>query len=171
MFIFQVVRSNFALASKLLFKLARDDANDHHFLSRKTLELYLSIGLGRNCPFNDNEAFVYGYGALKFLTLNSKVCNGIICEAQNEMKLSLIIVIMQLSNFLHLLDCCSFGFLGICATFGIASKIVVWRRIVGFSKERQVWKWSFKRTLSNHLLSSKYDEYKKKQRHVCTNQW
>ena len=69
----QVVRSNFALASKLLFKLARDDANDHHFLTRKTLELYLSIGLGRNCPFSDNDAFVYGYGALKFLTLNNKV--------------------------------------------------------------------------------------------------
>ena len=69
----QVVRSNFALASKLLFKLARDDANDHQFLTRKTLELYLSIGLGRNCPFSDNDAFVYGYGALKFLTLNNKV--------------------------------------------------------------------------------------------------
>ena len=68
-----MVRSNFALASKLLFKLARDDANDHHFLTRRTLELYLSIGLGRNCPFSDNEAFVYGYGALKFLTLNSRV--------------------------------------------------------------------------------------------------
>ena len=72
-FFIQVVRSNFALASKLLFKLARDDANDHHFLTRKTLELYLSIGLGRNCPFSDNDAFVYGYGALKFLTLNNKV--------------------------------------------------------------------------------------------------
>ena len=74
-FFIQVVRSNFALASKLLFKLARDDANDHHFLTRKTLELYLSIGLGRNCPFSDNDAFVYGYGALKFLTLNNKVNN------------------------------------------------------------------------------------------------
>ena len=33
----------------------------------------MSIGLGRNCPFSDNDAFVYGYGALKFLTLNNKV--------------------------------------------------------------------------------------------------
>ena len=71
--LFKVVRSNFALASKLLFKLARDDTNDHRFLSRRSLELYLSVGLGRNCPLGDNEAFTYGYGALKFLTLNNKV--------------------------------------------------------------------------------------------------
>ena len=68
-----MVRSNFELASKLLFKLARDDTNDHRFLSRRSLELYLSVGLGRNCPLGDNEAFTYGYGALKFLTLNNKV--------------------------------------------------------------------------------------------------
>ena len=68
----KVVRSNFAMASKLLFKLAKDDANDHQFSSRKTLELYLTA-LGRNCPMSDNEAFVYGYGALKFITLNGRL--------------------------------------------------------------------------------------------------
>ena len=68
----KVARSNFAMASKLLFKLAKEDSNDHHFASRRTLELYLT-SLGRNCPMADNEAFVYGYGGLKFVTLNPKL--------------------------------------------------------------------------------------------------
>ena len=60
------------MASKLLFKLAKDDTNDHFFATRRTLELYLTA-LGRNCPMTDFEAFVYGYGGLKFVTLNSKL--------------------------------------------------------------------------------------------------
>ena len=71
-FLPQVVRSNFAMASKLLFKLAKDDTNDHFFATRRTLELYLTA-LGRNCPMTDFEAFVYGYGGLKFVTLNTKL--------------------------------------------------------------------------------------------------
>ena len=49
-----------------------EDTNDHWFASRRTLELYLTA-LGRNCPMTDNEAFVYGYGGLKFVTLNPKL--------------------------------------------------------------------------------------------------
>lgn len=69
----KVTKSNFVLVSKLLFKLARDDTNDCHFVSRRTLDLYLASALGGHCPVADNEAFVYGYGALKFLSLSSKI--------------------------------------------------------------------------------------------------
>ncbi len=64
MLLMRVSRNNLTLASKILFKLARDDFNDHQFEKRKTLELFL-LALSRACPKADSEAFVYGYGALK----------------------------------------------------------------------------------------------------------
>lgn len=65
-------RTLFVLAAKIIFKLARDDANDRLFLSRKTLELLLT-SLGKYCPHRDSEAFIYAYGGLKFLTLNPRL--------------------------------------------------------------------------------------------------
>ena len=60
------------LASKIIFKLSRDDANDNAFLSRRVLDLLLTA-LGHHCPRRDHEAFMYAYGGLKFLTLNGKI--------------------------------------------------------------------------------------------------
>jgi hypothetical protein len=60
------------LAAKMVFKLARNDTNDATFLSRPTMELLLTC-LGHHCPLLDQEAFVYAYGGLKFLTLNAKI--------------------------------------------------------------------------------------------------
>jgi len=89
MLVMKVTRNNFILAAKILFKLARDDLNDHQvkkfsfwvfqnawsysihlqFEKRKTLELFL-LSLSRSCPTSDSEAFVYGYGALKLWVVN-----------------------------------------------------------------------------------------------------
>ena len=66
----QVRRQNLATAYKLVFKIAREAENDACFMSSDALDLIInSIGLA--CPVNDSEALVYGYGALKFLTMNS----------------------------------------------------------------------------------------------------
>ena len=61
------------LASKLVFKLSKDDSNDSLFLSRRTLDLLLTA-LGHQCPTKDHETFMYAYGGLKFLTLNATIC-------------------------------------------------------------------------------------------------
>lgn len=60
------------LASKVIFKLARDESNDNMFLSRRILDLLLNA-LGHHCPRRDHEAFVYAYAGLKFLSLNGKI--------------------------------------------------------------------------------------------------
>ena len=60
------------LASKLIFKLSKDDSNDNLFLSRRTLDLLLTA-LGHQCPIKDHETFMYAYGGLKFLTLNARI--------------------------------------------------------------------------------------------------
>ena len=65
-------RTLMILATKVIFKLARDDLNDNLFMSRRTLELLLT-SLGNHCPKKDSEAFVYAYGGLKFLTLNGQI--------------------------------------------------------------------------------------------------
>ena len=61
------------LASKLVFKLSKDDSNDSLFLSGRTLDLLLTA-LGHGCPTKDHETFMYAYGGLKFLTLNASIC-------------------------------------------------------------------------------------------------
>ena len=66
----QVRKQNLATAYKLVFKIAREAENDKCFMSSNALDLLInSIALA--CPVNDSEALVYGYGALKFLTMNS----------------------------------------------------------------------------------------------------
>ena len=65
----QVRKQNLATAYKLVFKIAREAENDQCFMSSNVLDLLInSIALA--CPVNDSEALVYGYGALKFLTMN-----------------------------------------------------------------------------------------------------
>ena len=66
----QVRKQNLATAYKLVFKIAREADNDQCFITSDALDLLInSIALA--CPVNDSEALVYGYGALKFLTMNS----------------------------------------------------------------------------------------------------
>ena len=64
MLLMRVRGNNLTLSAKILFKLARDDVNDHQFERRRTIEFFL-LALSRACPKADGEAFVYGYGALK----------------------------------------------------------------------------------------------------------
>ena len=64
MLLMRVRGNNLTLTSKILFKLARDDVNDHQFERRRTIEFFL-MALSRTCPKADSEALVYGYGALK----------------------------------------------------------------------------------------------------------
>ena len=76
------------LATKVIFKLARDDLNDQLFTTRRTLELLLT-GLGNTCPKKDFEAFVYAYGGLKFLTLNGQIAQ-ILSESLGFLHLSVL---------------------------------------------------------------------------------
>ena len=66
-----VRKQNLATAYKLVYKVAREAENDQCFLNSDTLELIIN-SVGGACPVNDSEALVYGYGALKFLTMNSE---------------------------------------------------------------------------------------------------
>ena len=66
-----VRKQNLATAYKLVYKVAREAENDQCFLNSDTLELIVN-SIGGACPVNDSEALVYGYGALKFLTMNSE---------------------------------------------------------------------------------------------------
>lgn len=63
---------NISSVSKLIFKIARNDQNDVYFQQTKVLSLFVNC-LGCTTPLEDAEALVYGYGAIKFLTLNSKL--------------------------------------------------------------------------------------------------
>lgn len=66
----QVRKQNLATAYKLVFKIAREAENDESFLASNLLDL-LTNSIALACPIADSEALVYGYGALKFLTMNS----------------------------------------------------------------------------------------------------
>ena len=81
-------RTLMILATKVIFKLARDDLNDQLFTTRRTLELLLT-GLGNTCPKKDFEAFVYAYGGLKFLTLNGQIAQ-ILSESLGLLHLSVL---------------------------------------------------------------------------------
>ena len=81
-------RTLMILATKVIFKLARDDLNDQLFTTRRTLELLLT-GLGNTCPKKDFEAFVYAYGGLKFLTLNGQIAQ-ILSESLGFLHLSVL---------------------------------------------------------------------------------
>ena len=86
------------LATKVIFKLARDDLNDNIFMSRRTLELLLT-SLGNHCPKKDSEAFVYAYGGLKFLTLNADISE-LLSESLGFLHLSVLTSFSQIQvNF------------------------------------------------------------------------
>lgn len=63
---------NISSVSKLIFKIARNDQNDVYFEQTKVLSLFVNC-LGCATPLEDAEALIYGYGAIKFLTLNLKL--------------------------------------------------------------------------------------------------
>ncbi|XP_050524362.1 armadillo repeat-containing protein 2 isoform X2 [Daktulosphaira vitifoliae] len=54
---------------KLFFKVSRLDKNDRLFLETDVLNLFVDA-LGLATPNEDAESLIYGYGALKFLTMN-----------------------------------------------------------------------------------------------------
>ncbi|CAH2004339.1 unnamed protein product [Acanthoscelides obtectus] len=68
----KVTGNNLSGVCKLIFKLAKNDKNDQLFFQKNLLELFLDA-LGRSSPLDDAEACVYGYGAVKFLTMNPKL--------------------------------------------------------------------------------------------------
>ncbi|CAH2005835.1 unnamed protein product [Acanthoscelides obtectus] len=68
----KVTGNNLSGVCKLIFKVAKNDKNDQLFFQKNLLELFLDA-LGRSSPLDDAEACVYGYGAVKFLTMNPKL--------------------------------------------------------------------------------------------------
>ncbi|XP_057664414.1 armadillo repeat-containing protein 2 [Diorhabda carinulata] len=73
----KVTGNNLSGVCKLIFKVAKIDKNDHLFFQKNLLELFLDA-LGRSSPLDDAEACVYGYGAVKFLTMNQKLLEKIL---------------------------------------------------------------------------------------------
>lgn len=65
----QISGKYLATVCKLFFKVARSDKNDRLFLETNALDLFVDM-LGLATPNEDAEALIYGYGALKFLTMN-----------------------------------------------------------------------------------------------------
>ncbi|XP_046392648.1 armadillo repeat-containing protein 2 isoform X2 [Ischnura elegans] len=72
-----VTGHNLAAVCKLIFKVARSDENDNLFHKGNILELFVNV-LGTAEPMEDAEACVYGYGALKFLLMNSSLLRKIL---------------------------------------------------------------------------------------------
>ncbi|KAJ8929682.1 hypothetical protein NQ314_017609 [Rhamnusium bicolor] len=73
----KVTGNNLSGVCKLIFKVAKHDKNDHLFFQKNLLELFLDA-LGRSSPVDDAEACVYGYGAVKFLTMNPQLLEKIL---------------------------------------------------------------------------------------------
>ncbi|CAH1117951.1 unnamed protein product [Phaedon cochleariae] len=73
----KVTGNNLSGVCKLIFKVAKNDKNDNLFFQKNLLELFLDA-LGRSSPMDDAEACVYGYGAVKFLTMNQKLLDKIL---------------------------------------------------------------------------------------------
>ncbi|XP_053617081.1 armadillo repeat-containing protein 2 isoform X2 [Plodia interpunctella] len=69
----RVTGTHLAAACKLVFKIARNDKNDHFFRSTNLLELVVE-GCGRADPVAESECCVYGAGALRFLALEPQLC-------------------------------------------------------------------------------------------------
>ncbi|CAG9791339.1 unnamed protein product [Diatraea saccharalis] len=69
----RVTGSHLAAACKLVFKIARNDKNDHFFKNTNLLDLLVE-GCGRADPLEEGECCVYGAGALRFLALEPSLC-------------------------------------------------------------------------------------------------
>ncbi|XP_065215268.1 armadillo repeat-containing protein 2 [Planococcus citri] len=68
----QVTGVNLATVCKLVFKISRSDKNDELFLEKNIIGPFVNC-LGLATPDEDSEALIYGYGALKFLMMNSNI--------------------------------------------------------------------------------------------------
>ncbi|KAK5645760.1 hypothetical protein RI129_004224 [Pyrocoelia pectoralis] len=73
----RVTGNNLSGVCKLIFKVSKNDKNDSLFLEGNILDLFVDA-LGRSSPLDDGEACVYGYGSVKFLTMNSKLLKKIL---------------------------------------------------------------------------------------------
>ncbi|CAH0713960.1 unnamed protein product, partial [Brenthis ino] len=68
----RVTGAHLAAACKLIFKIARNDKNDHFFKNSNLLELLIE-GSGRIEPIAESECCVYAAGALRFLALEPRL--------------------------------------------------------------------------------------------------
>ncbi|XP_017784386.1 PREDICTED: armadillo repeat-containing protein 2 isoform X2 [Nicrophorus vespilloides] len=73
----KVMGNNLTGVCKLIFKVSKSDKNDNLFFKKNLLELFVDA-LGRSSPLDDAEACVYGYGSIKFLTMNAKLLHQIL---------------------------------------------------------------------------------------------
>ncbi|XP_065163837.1 armadillo repeat-containing protein 2 isoform X2 [Atheta coriaria] len=73
----RVTGNNLSGVCKLIFKVSKNDRNDQLFFNKNLLELFVDA-IGRSSPLDDAEACVYGYGSIKFLTMNSKLLQKIL---------------------------------------------------------------------------------------------
>ncbi|XP_069991169.1 armadillo repeat-containing protein 2 isoform X3 [Penaeus vannamei] len=87
----KVSGSNLTSVCKLVFKVTRHDANDALFLEGNLLDLLLEA-VACVPPLEQPEACVYGYGALKFLTMNSQLVTRLL----NRGVLELLVLHMKL---------------------------------------------------------------------------
>ncbi|XP_025413160.1 armadillo repeat-containing protein 2 isoform X2 [Sipha flava] len=93
LFQMQVTGKYLASACKLIFKISRLDKNDCLFLKTNVLTLFVDI-LGLATPHEDSESLIYGYGALKFLTMNPDLME----RAMNNGCLSLMLLHLKMIN-------------------------------------------------------------------------
>ncbi|XP_069164537.1 armadillo repeat-containing protein 2 isoform X2 [Procambarus clarkii] len=87
----KVSGSNLTSVCKLVFKVTRHDTNDALFLEGNLLDLLLEA-VACVPPLDQPEACVYGYGALKFLTMNSQLVSRLL----NRGILELLVLHMKL---------------------------------------------------------------------------
>ncbi|CAL4074694.1 unnamed protein product, partial [Meganyctiphanes norvegica] len=87
----KVSGSNLTSVCKLVFKVTRHDTNDILFLESNLLDLLLEA-VACVPPLELPEAQVYGYGALKFLTMNSQL----VLRLLNRGILELLVLHMKL---------------------------------------------------------------------------
>ncbi|XP_064089288.1 armadillo repeat-containing protein 2-like isoform X1 [Macrobrachium nipponense] len=87
----KVSGSNLTSVCKLVFKVTRHDTNDALFLEGNLLDLLLEA-VACVPPLEQPEACVYGYGALKFLTMNSQLVTRLL----NRGILELLVLHMKL---------------------------------------------------------------------------
>ncbi|XP_047033271.1 armadillo repeat-containing protein 2 [Helicoverpa zea] len=69
----RVTGTHLAAACKLVFKIAKNDKNDHFFRNTNLLELLVE-GCGRAEPLADSACCVYGAAALRVLALEPRLC-------------------------------------------------------------------------------------------------
>jgi len=89
----QVTGKYLATVCKLIFKISRSDKNDNLFLETNVLTFFVDI-LGLATPHEDSESLIYGYGALKFLTMNPDLME----RAMNNGCLSLMLLHLKMIN-------------------------------------------------------------------------